>query len=228
MAMLVLAAAGGLFAALAIQVATAGPLTRLDTTIATWFHLHATPQLTALMVVVSDLHRPLAVDALACLAALVLWRNRAPRFALATVITVVGGLAANGAWKYAIHRARPAFENPIVVLDTFSFPSGHTLGATLLYGMLAAFLLPRLHSMLTRALLAATVLFMIALVATSRLYLGAHYLSDVLGAFCEGVVWIELSMVVLSRIGAPRTNQPENTCRSCRAQKNRPSSRFRP
>jgi undecaprenyl-diphosphatase len=185
------------FALLAQQVAAGAPITALDATIARWFHAHATLELTRAMVVVSDLHRPVVLDALAILVAAVLWRRHHRLDGILFAAAVIGGLALNGAVKLAFHRPRPAFDNPLVVLQTYSFPSGHALGATLLYGMLVVCVGARLPKAGSRALVVAWAVFMTVLVATSRLYLGAHYLTDVLAGTSEGIAVVAACDLVL-------------------------------
>ena len=89
-------------------------------------------------------------------------------------------------------RARPHFDDPIVTLATYSFPSGHVAGSTLFYGILAAFLIANARSGARRATIAILALLLVALVAASRMYLGAHYFSDVVAAFVESVAWLAL------------------------------------
>lgn len=96
--------------------------------------------------------------------------------------------------KYAFRRARPSFEDAILALSTYSFPSGHVAGSTLLYGVVAAMLLAQVATWRWRVMIVLVALAMVVLVALTRLYLGVHYLSDVLAAFAEGVAWLALCL----------------------------------
>jgi undecaprenyl-diphosphatase len=108
------------------------------------------------------------------------------------VATVPGGLVLNAVVKLAFHRARPVFDHPLVALQTFSFPSGHAAGATVWWGF-ALFLWcaiePRFARRAVGFLVAAAVVLVTAL---SRVYLGAHYPSDVLAGIAEGTFWVML------------------------------------
>jgi undecaprenyl-diphosphatase len=87
----------------------------------------------------------------------------------------------------------------MVMLDSYSFPSGHTAGAVLFYGVLAAFLVSRYYSRRIRIAIVATAIFAVMLVALSRMYLGAHYLSDVAAASLSSAAWL---VVCLSAVHA--------------------------
>jgi undecaprenyl-diphosphatase len=81
-------------------------------------------------------------------------------------------------------------ENPLVTLSSYGFPSGHTMGATLLYGLLALFAWKTLKSRPARFVSLIGACLLILLIGLTRIYLGAHYLSDVLGALAAGVLWL--------------------------------------
>jgi len=82
----------------------------------------------------------------------------------------------------------------MVTLNTFSFPSGHTAGAVVFYGALAAFLVSRYNGGRPRAASVGLAIVAVVLVAFSRMYLGAHYLSDVVAAVCSSLAWLALCL----------------------------------
>jgi len=187
----VLLAAAWLFGAIAEDVVHHDlPLGTIDLHVAGWLHAHATPALTSLMTAISYLGAPPTVAAIVvAVAAILLWRKR--RYdCLLLLLAVAGGGLLNWIIKVLIHRDRPFFTDPIVTLNSFSFPSGHTMGSTVLYGALAAIAIQHVGPTGSRTLVIAATACLIALVAFSRLYLGVHYLSDVLAGFFGGVVWL--------------------------------------
>jgi membrane-associated phospholipid phosphatase len=173
------------------------PLVIMDTQLAVWFHAHTTLELTRAMRVVSYLHGVLGISLGAILfAAFLIFKS--DWFWLKFLVLVVPcGMLLNVLIKEVVGRARPSFRDPILVLDTYSFPSGHTTGATLFYGVLAAFLVSRIQWWPARAGVVLVALAIVILVAFSRLYLGVHYLSDVLAAFAGSVAWLAICFTAL-------------------------------
>ena len=173
------------------------PLTVADAQLSNWLHTHATPPLTRAMFVVTSFGSTLTASCIAVgLSLYLLWRRRFYWLA-AALSSVFGGMLLNKLLKFAFHRARPHFNDPILKLDSYSFPSGHTMIATVLYGVLAAYLFSKTTDSRRRVLILLAAGLLIALVGFSRMYLGAHYLSDVLGAIAEGLAWLSLCLTVV-------------------------------
>jgi undecaprenyl-diphosphatase len=186
--------AGATFFSLAWDVASAAAIVQVDTRIANWLHAHHVPNLTTLMLVVTHANSTIAMCAWTGLFAWILWRLREPYWIVTLFLAMTGGLALNLMLKQAYERSRPVFEDPVVVLHSFSFPSGHTAGATLFYGVLAAFLVSRFYDHGRRVACVVAAIIAIALVAFSRMYLGAHFLSDVLAAVSSSTAWLVLCL----------------------------------
>jgi len=186
--------AGALFFAIAWNVSARSSLAALDVQVAMWLHAHATPALTAIMLAVTQLHSTVAMTVLSVVFAVALARLRERYWILTLACSVGGAMLLNLLLKQAYERARPHFDDPLVTLGTYSFPSGHTTAAVAFYGVLAAFLVSRFYDRRLRAAIATGAIAMIALVAFSRLYLGAHYLSDVLAALCSSTAWLVLCL----------------------------------
>ena len=115
------------------------------------------------------------------------WK-RAWRTALYWLGAIVGASALNTGIKVALHRTRPSelFESG---WSAFSFPSGHSTVNVVLYGFLA-FLIGRELSSAWRLAIGFGAAFLVLLVAFSRLYLGAHWFSDVIGGLAFGTAWL--------------------------------------
>jgi membrane-associated phospholipid phosphatase len=193
-------AASVIFLSLSWKVATYAPIVVNDVEIANWLHNHGTPELTAFMIAVSDFHG-VAGSALLALAfgAVLAWLRQ--WYWLGTLVLAMGGgMAINSLLKEAFARVRPYFDDPWVWLTSHSFPSGHTAGAVLFYGVLAAFLVSRFYEPRRRLACLAGAVFAIALVAFSRMYLGAHYLSDVVAAACSSTVWLVFCLTAVHEV----------------------------
>ena len=147
------------------------------------------------MRVVTELHS-LWLVAIMTLAICAYWWVRGLRdWVFTMLMAVFGGMLLNLLLKHLFLRPRPQLDHPIVTLTTYSFPSGHTMMATVFYGTLCCFVLSRPASRPWKLLAIPMALVMIALVGFSRIYLGAHYLSDVLGAIAEGSTWLAFCLI---------------------------------
>lgn len=206
----VLIGAAWLFGGIAEDVVNGDPLTLVDVRVVQWFHAHATPQLTQAMLALTHLHDTGPVTLAVVLIAVYLAWKRDWYGLIRVSLTVPTGMLLNVLMKLAFHRARPSFDNPLLVLQTYSFPSGHVAGATLLYGVVAALLISKIKAWRWRVVIAFAALTMVALVALSRVYLGAHYPSDVLAAFAEGVAWLALCLTGLHTHRAHRNSGPSH------------------
>lgn len=183
------------FAAIALQVARHGALTVLDGQIAQSLHRCAAEPLTGWMRLVSLLHTPGATGLLALPLAAYFWRRKEQGWLLLAAVCVPGGMLLNELIKLLFQRSRPVFEQPLVTLASYSFPSGHAAAATVLYGLIACYAMTRTRSIVARAAVLLGALMLVALVAFSRLYLGAHYLSDVLAGGAESCAWLALCLM---------------------------------
>lgn len=192
---LVLIGASWLFGGIAEDVLTGDPLTVIDVRVAYWFHSHATPVLTQWMLVVTNLHGPLAITLLMALAMLYLAWKRDWYWLVCLSVTVPSGMLLNVLMKYAFHRARPSFDNPLLTISSFSFSSGHVAGSTLFYGVLAAMLISKIDAWRISVTIVLTAMALVMLIALSRVYLGVHYLSDVQGGFAEAIAWLTLCLL---------------------------------
>jgi undecaprenyl-diphosphatase len=171
------------------RILASGPVAAWDQAIAASIHTLAFPPVLWAMAWVSHLHGTAGILGLGALAAAWLAGKGRPDQLAALFAAIPGGLLLNVAVKNAIQRARPDTLHAAERLATFSFPSGHTAGATVFYGFMVAMLWPRCGSA-ARVALAASAAALVTLVAASRIMLGMHYPSDCIGAVVEGTVWL--------------------------------------
>ena len=171
------------------------PLAGPDTQVATWFHQHLTQ---AFVTILRALSEPGSSECIGILLfAIVLffiWKRWWPSL-LTLVVAVPGGMLLNEMVKLLVHRHRPYVDGAFVDWSGYSFASGHTIGATLLYGQLALFILPLIKRRHRRALVIATTTVLILSVGFSRIALGAHYLTDVLAAIFFGSFWLMFCLI---------------------------------
>lgn len=189
-----------LFGIIAGQVADEGPLTLFDLELARDLHARATPGVTSLMLAFTHWNSVAGVLVMTAILGYALLRQRMDFWLLALVATVPGGMAVNLLMKLTFARARPQFEHPLVTLETFSFPSGHASGATLFYGFIACLLVHHMATTGKRLLIIVASALMVAAVCFSRVYLGAHYLTDVLAGVAEGLAWLAICITTVSSL----------------------------
>jgi undecaprenyl-diphosphatase len=171
------------FVALGVLVASRwGPLVSLDTRLDAAIHptVLANGWLRTLALVITDLGSPVAVDVVAVVAAVALLVARRAPDAVAVVVARFVELGIETVVKALVDRSRPVFGHPVATAGGASFPSGHTAGSAALYGILVLLLVRRMV-----VTIAATV-FVLA-VGASRVVLGVHYLSDVVGGLALGL-----------------------------------------
>ena len=193
--------AGGilLFSLMAWEVQTQGLLFELDWAISAWMQIHTARLMTLPLLAITHVHDTVGILVMsAVLGGFLAWQGRT-RELIFLAVTVGGGTVLNMQLKLMFARARPAFEDPIVSLVTFSFPSGPAASSTLFYGCLIVLFANTKGWRGPLIIVGAT---MIVLVGLSRIYLGAHYLSDVLAGITVGLVWLNLWRSIL-RPGAP-------------------------
>ena len=177
-------------------LAMANPFWSADHGIATWFHERLTPVFVSVLRAFTEFGSAEWIGVI--LFALVLffaWKRW--WLSLVTLIVAVpGGMLLNEWVKVIVHRHRPFVDGPFVDWSGYSFASGHTIGATLLYGQLLLFILPALKARHWRRLCIFSAISLVLLVGFSRIALGAHFLTDVLAAIFFGIVWLALCIVL--------------------------------
>lgn len=183
------------------------PITVSDVRFGNWLHARSSPFLTSAILLITSLGATWIVISLTVSFLIYLLLKRRYYWFAAVVPTVFGGMLLNRLLKYAFQRPRPSFDDPILTLTSYSFPSGHTMAAAVLYGVLAAYLFAQTEDWLRRALIILAAALLIALVGFSRIYLGAHYLTDVLGAIAEGLAWLSLCLTVVYFVWRKRHGQ---------------------
>jgi undecaprenyl-diphosphatase len=133
-------------------------------------------------------------------------RREAARFAL----TVLGADLADEVLKLVFHRHRPEAWFGFPLPESYSFPSGHSFLSSVFYFMLATLVMRPEWTAWTRgAAYAATLLFVLS-VGFSRIYLGVHYPSDVLGGFMAGAAWLAGERVTRERRVPGAVHSPQD------------------
>ena len=179
------------FSYLLFEVIREGPFTRFDETTANDLHkfvignrwmidgLHG----------ISLLGKPLLLGMCIAAGAIYAYRRGRQRLSLFLAFTAIGGGLVDSAVKIAVNRPRPVVEEPLAYAFGKSFPSGHAMSSTVTYGALLLAFLPIVPKRFRWvAWLATTTL--VGAISMSRLFLGVHYVSDVVGGVVLGLAWL--------------------------------------
>jgi undecaprenyl-diphosphatase len=155
------------------------------------------PALVVVARVFTALGEPTVLIGAGFLFAVFLWREGRARFALALLLVILVGRGLSEVQKYWIARARPDLEPHLVVVKTSSFPSGHATSSMIFYLTIAIALTA--GTRWQRRAAAAAVLLSLC-VGVSRVMLGVHWPSDVVGGWAFGMLWVLLTLRSAERV----------------------------
>lgn len=193
------------FAALAGKLGVGRTLVRADQALSDGLHASVPAAALKAFGVLTHLADTATLTGLCSVVAIALVAAGRLGLAIGWVAAVAGNGVLNSTLKQVFARVRPLHPDAVVLEPGFSFPSGHSSGAVVAYGMLAYLgmrLLPaRWH--LPAVLLATALAFT---VGASRVFLRVHFASDVLAGFASGLAWLALCVaaIELARRGQRR------------------------
>jgi membrane-associated phospholipid phosphatase len=187
------------FAQITEDYLTNDPLARWDVSFARWLSDHRSPAGIDLFRGITNFGSPALSLVLATFVCIVLYRRRALVDAALLPVVLGGAELLNLVLKLSFHRARP--EVGFVHLDTYSYPSGHAMMAAATYGAFTFLFWGRARTRWRRMSMVAATSVLVFLIGFSRLYLGEHYLSDVLGGVAAGAAWLGLSIALYAAYG---------------------------
>jgi undecaprenyl-diphosphatase len=124
------------------------------------------------------------------------------------IAIIVGSPILNELLKLLFHRARPDFHR-LIKINGYSFPSGHAMSAFAVYGVLSFLLWRHIPTRWGRTLLIVTSIIMILTIGISRIYLGVHYPSDVIGGYFASGCWLAIAIWFYQRYLEKRFEQTE-------------------
>ncbi|GIM93236.1 phosphatase PAP2 family protein [Paractinoplanes toevensis] len=171
-----------------------GPMQRLDQSIADGLNNLVAPNSAAVAVlkgISTAGGRSFLIPLVVVVIVLLLIRRR-PRLAIYLAVTGLGAMLLDPSLKALVGRVRPVVADPIAYGGGNSFPSGHTLGSTIVYGMLALVFLSLVKGR-GRGWLIGVAAVVIVAIGLSRMALGVHFLSDVLAGWLLGLAWISVT-----------------------------------
>lgn len=197
------------FGVLLREVTTDGRLTELDTVVANELHeeVRESPGLVTVLQAISFLGSPIWFYIVITAAAVYLWKRGHPRLAVFLAVTTLLGGVIDTIVKEVVARPRPSLEAPVATARGKSFPSGHSMTAAVAYGALLLVFLPEIPRRWRVPIIAGAALLVLAIGGT-RLALGVHYITDVLGGFVLGLAWLFASTAAFSIWKVERGKRP--------------------
>jgi len=180
-----------LFAGVTEDVIHGDPLTQFDMMLLDWLHARATPTGYAVANAISVLGSPVVLTSIALVVGLALAARREWILLAGWLSAFAGGALLDVALKLVIRRPRPPYAAVFLEHFSWSFPSGHAMASLIGYGMLAyVATLLWIHRRGAQLAVVLVALVLIVAIGLSRLYLGVHYFSDVVGGYAAGVLWL--------------------------------------
>ncbi len=197
---------GWMFGALAEDVIMKDSITIYDAGIGRWLLTRATEDSSEFFFVVTQLASlwVIGFGSLALSAWLLLRKQWTALIALVT--SVGGGVLLNLLLKNIFLRQRPDFPNAFYHESGYSFPSGHAMMSVLFYGMTAYLLINATKNWKWQVSLGIGAFTLILLIGFSRMALGVHYLTDVLGGWSAGLTWLITCIIMLETSFYPSRN----------------------
>jgi membrane-associated phospholipid phosphatase len=165
-------------------------LMHMDLQIQAAVHAYTSVALTRVMLGLTWIGSPTVLFPSAALIAALFWWRRLHRDTVVFLIAMMGAGFLNTALKLHFRRARPDLPWALVQEHSFSFPSGHSVFAVVLYGILVYLALRHLRHAWERAAVIVGVVALISGIGLSRIYLGVHYPSDVAAGYFVGCIWL--------------------------------------
>jgi membrane-associated phospholipid phosphatase len=184
------------FGAVAEEVAEGDTATD-DQRLADWLHGRATDPLTDVFRAVTWTGNGGFLAVVVLVAAILLLRRRLVSDALFVALAFVGAEVITFGMKQGFRRERPFFQDPLATASSFSFPSGHSLVSLAVYGSIALVVARHARSRRVAAAALGVAAVWILAIGFSRLYLGVHFLSDVVAGFAAGAAWLALLYLAL-------------------------------
>ncbi len=164
-------------------------------------HQHLGGTFHSFMDLVSTIGGPTVLTVLAVVLALGLLLRRDVWAAALVALAPAGAAALETGLKHLFHRQRPHLWPHALVIHSYSFPSGHATISAALFAMLT-FIGWRIGGRIAALFVAVISICIVGLIGLSRVYLGAHWPTDVLGGYLIGLLWT--SVLITVRLARPR------------------------
>lgn len=180
-----------LFVTLAEQIErTTSWVSRSDMAIHTWFLSEHSPGLTTLFTTATKIGGTIGLGSLMALVAGTLIARKERASAVFVLVTGAAGALLNLGLKAIYARMRPDSVAALTSADWYSFPSGHAMDSFIVFGTLAYIALRQPWPWVTKSASVALAATLVLVISVSRVYLGVHWASDIIGGWSAGIAWL--------------------------------------
>ncbi|MCX6733346.1 MAG: phosphatase PAP2 family protein [Candidatus Peregrinibacteria bacterium] len=166
----------------------------LDSLVAHFFLSLRTPLLTQVFELITMLGTPITTTVITIIVAAIIYKKH-HTYIIPLLTTAIGAGITIYATKIFFHRLRP--RDALITEKSFSFPSGHALISMALYGLIT-YIIYRNYKKKSQKITTISIgTLLIFLIGISRLYLGVHYFSDVIGGYLIGSIWLAIGIALI-------------------------------
>jgi len=159
-----------------------------DSTFTNYIYTYRNPVTTKIMIYITDFGS-YGVAILSLVFTIILFLKKYYKLSFYFAFIVGSGFVANALLKLIVQRQRPNFM-PLVTETDFSFPSGHTMGAFIFFTTVVYFFYHLTRKKFITSILLVFAILITFVIGLSRIYLGVHYPSDILGGIVAGFLWV--------------------------------------
>ncbi|MHB9098813.1 MAG: bifunctional DedA family/phosphatase PAP2 family protein [Syntrophales bacterium] len=186
-----------IFGGITEDVLNGDPLVNVDRWVLEQVHFFRTPLATTIMTAITAFGGGrMIVGGVMIIALYLIFKKRLDDL-LTYLAAILGGSVLVFILKTTVHRVRPHAGFALIQVGGWSFPSGHAMMSIIFYGMLAYLFIRRMHSWKQQVFTVSAAGLIVFLIGLSRIYLDAHYLSDVLAGYAGGLFWLTVSITGL-------------------------------
>ncbi len=176
------------------SIVNSAPIVKLDASFSQFIFLYRSATLAKMFYIITNFADQITISVLLAITLAYFYFKKELAYLYALILNFIGTEASVYFIKIFINRDRPSANIAYYIENSKSFPSGHATIAVAFFGFIIYYLVRHSVKKNGRTLLTLLGFFLIALIGFSRIYLGVHYLSDVLGGFLIGGLWLVIGI----------------------------------
>lgn len=166
----------------------------IDNTVSNFVYSLRTPVMTSIMKAISFLGGEFIIAASAIIVVFLVWKRLNKEAQLFSFIILIGYIL-TGSLKYILKIPRPNID-PVYILKSYSFPSGHAMNSFIFYSFLSYLMFHFTGNKKISLLFSIVAMTLVFLIGVSRVYLGVHFPTDVIAGFLAGFWWFITAVLI--------------------------------